>query len=37
MTDDMPLRLMWTYQQATGKVLDPGGSVIGYAYSGKGH
>jgi hypothetical protein len=29
-------KLMWTYQQSTGKVLDPNGIVVGYAYSGKG-
>jgi len=37
MMEDLGKKLIWTYQQATGKVLDPNGAVIGYAYSGKGH
>lgn len=28
--------MMWTYQQATGKILDPNGLVVGFGYSGKG-
>jgi len=36
MMEDLPSKLNWTYQQSTGKVLDPNGVVIGYGYSGKG-
>ena len=31
-TSDMP----WTYEQATGKLIDPDGRVVGFGYSGKG-
>lgn len=27
---------MWIYQQATGKILDPAGLLLGYGYSGRG-
>jgi hypothetical protein len=30
---DKPL---WVFQQSTGKILDPKGLVVGFAYSGKG-
>jgi hypothetical protein len=28
--------MSWTYQQATGKLLDPDGNVVGIGYSGAG-
>jgi hypothetical protein len=36
MTDYESKNLMWIYQQATGKIMDPGGVVVGYGYSGRG-
>lgn len=36
MTEYESENLMWIYQQATGKILDPKGIVVGFGYSGKG-